>query len=99
MVKNGPRNMNFGNNIVCTIGNKKEYNNRPYLENLARGPKGIFLARGPFLRCNVFLNKMVKNGPRIMKFGTNAVCTIRKKKKENNWPYLENLARGPKGIF
>ena len=32
-----------------------------------------------FLRFYVFLNKMVKNGPRNMKFGTNVVCTI-----ENN---------------
>ena len=52
-----------------------------------------------FLRFYVFLNKMVKNGPRNMKFGTNVVGTIRNKKKSNNWPYLENLARGPKGIF
>ena len=52
-----------------------------------------------FLRFYLFLNKMVKNGPRIMKFGTNVVCTVRNKNKYNNRPYLENLAGGPKGTF
>ena len=48
-----------------------------------------FLTQGPFLRFYVFLNKVVKNGPRNMKFGTNVVCTIRNKKKLNNRLYLE----------
>ena len=41
--------------------------------------RGDFLAWGPFLRFYVFLNKMVTNGPRNMKFGTNVVCTIKNK--------------------
>ena len=48
-----------------------------------------------FLRFYIFLNEMLKNGPRNMKFGTNVVCTRRNKKKLNNRPYFENLARGP----
>ena len=42
MVKNGHKNMKFGKNVVCTIENTKKLNIRPYLENLARGPVGIF---------------------------------------------------------
>ena len=36
---------------------------------------------GDFLPFYVFLNKMVKNGPRNMKFGTNVVFTLLNKKK------------------
>ena len=42
---------------------------------------------------------MVKDGPIYMEFGTNVVFTMRNKKKSNNWPHLENLARGPEWIF
>ena len=42
MVKNGPMDMKFGTNVVCTIRNKKKLDIRTYLENLARGPKGNF---------------------------------------------------------
>ena len=52
-----------------------------------------------FLRFYVFLNKMVKNGPRNMKFGTNVVCTVRNKNKYNKRSYLKNLAGGPTGTF
>ena len=52
-----------------------------------------------FLRFYVFLNKMVKNGHRNMKFGKNVVCMIRNKKNYKNRTYFENLAQGLKGIF
>ena len=48
MVKNGPRNMKFGTNVVCTVRNKNKYNKRSYLENLAGGPEGIFRPEGLF---------------------------------------------------
>ena len=78
MVKNGPRNMKFGTNVVFTIENKKKLNNRTYLENLTCGTEGFF---GPhaFFTILCFPDRLVKNGPMYMKFGMNVDFTITKK--------------------
>ena len=45
------------------------------------------------------INKMVRNGPMYMKFGMYVDFTMRNKEKLNNWPYLDDLARGTLGYF
>ena len=63
------------------------------------GQRGFFSPRA-FLRFYVFLNKMGRNGPMYMKFGTNVVFTIENNKKKKMISHILKIQpEGQRGFF